>query len=380
MKASSAKVLSVFGTRPEAIKLAPVIRAIAAHPRLSAINVISGQHTTLLDPIVRLFELEVHHNLAIMQPEQTPTQVCARVLGLLEPVLQEERPDLLLVQGDTSTVLAASLAGFHCGVPVGHVEAGLRTSDPRSPFPEEMNRRLVTRLARYHFAATPRNRETLLREGVPEAQIIVTGNPVVDALQMIRARGAQSVQAEQLLESTAGWKRLTVTTHRRESFGARMEGNLRVLREFIESHDDTCMVFPVHPNPKVTTAVDRVLRGHPRIRLLAPLDYQDFVALLSASWLVVSDSGGVQEEAPSLGVPLLVARENTERPEAIESGVARLVGEGPEKLARMLQEAYQEGEWRSRILQTENPFGRGDSAQRILAAIEGALLGKAHHV
>jgi UDP-N-acetylglucosamine 2-epimerase (non-hydrolysing) len=328
---------------------------------------------------LRLFELQVHHDLDIMQPHQTPSQVCARVLCLLEPVLLREKPDFILVQGDTSSALAAALAGYHCGIPVGHVEAGLRTTNPRSPFPEEMNRRLVSRLATFHFAATELNRATLLKEGVPGAQIFLTGNPVVDALHFIRERAPTSASMRGLLAETAALKRITLTTHRRESFGQTMQGNLQVLRRFIEGHADTCLIFPVHPNPNVTAAVDAHLRNHPRIRLLEPLDYPDFITLLGESWLVVSDSGGVQEEAPSLGVPLLVLRENTERPEAITAGVARLVGGHPETLARLLQEVYQGGTWKEQILATENPFGRGDSRVRIVRAIEQILLGEARH-
>ena len=367
-------VLTLFGTRPEVIKLAPVILELEAdHEHYRTINIASGQHTSLLYPFVKLFDIRIDHDLQVMQPGQNPNGVCSRVLAALDPILAAQRPDLLLVQGDTTTTLAGALAAFHHGIPVGHVEAGLRSGDRSSPFPEEMNRRLVTQLATLHFAATSGNRDVLLSEGVPASTVFITGNPVVDALQSILSRTAGAGAVEQLLAGTEHLKRVVLTTHRRESFGSYMTTTLQVLRRFVEANDDIALVFPVHPNPVVVETTRRVLGDHPRIRLIEPLNYQDFVMLLSRAWLIVSDSGGVQEEAPTLGKPLIILRENTERPEAVESGIARLVGDRPERLASLLDEAKTPDSWAHRAGKISNPFGDGHAGTRIVSVIRTHL-------
>jgi UDP-N-acetylglucosamine 2-epimerase (non-hydrolysing) len=372
------KVLTVFGTRPEAIKLAPVIRELETRgPRIRVVNVLSGQHKELVRPFVELFELRTDYDLEVMRPNQTPGQAFARVMELLDPILERERPDLVLVQGDTTTVLAGALAAFYRKIPVGHVEAGMRSGDPLSPFPEEMNRRVVTRLATYHFAATEWNRTTLLAEGVPPAQVFLTGNPVVQALYTLLDKSRPSAAAQALLHATSGLRRVLLTTHRRESFGGTLEGNLRVMRAFVERHADVAVIFPVHMNPQVDGPSRNILGGHPRIHLTEPLRYEDFIVLLAQAWLIVSDSGGVQEEAPTLGKPVLVIRENTERPEAISAGVARLVGGQPENLARMLEETYSDGRWADEVRRVPNPFGAADSGRRIADAVEQILTGAA---
>jgi UDP-N-acetylglucosamine 2-epimerase (non-hydrolysing) len=368
----STKILTIFGTRPEVIKLAPVIQELDGHSdSMRAINVASSQHTDLLYPFIRHFKIRVDYDLNIMEPSQTAARVCSRVLSRLEPILMHENPDLILVQGDTSTAVAGALAGFYRQIPVGHVEAGLRSGNAKSPYPEEMNRRLITRLADYHFAATSRNRASLLAEGINQENIFVTGNPVVDALHSLLEQSRTKPPV--LFSSTDGLKRIILTAHRRESFGQSMDANLRVLRHFVESHSDVALIFPVHPNPLVVRAADSILSGHPRIHLIQPLDYENFIVLLSSAWLIISDSGGVQEEAPSLGKPLFVLRENTERPEALESGVARLVGGKAERLATMLEEIYDDESWLLQVQRTENPFGRGDSGKRIVQAIARLL-------
>ena len=370
------KVLTLFGTRPEAIKLAPVIEQLESHPcGFQTVNVVSGQHDDLLYPFVRQFGTRIDHDLRVMEPGQTPSGVAARVLASLDPILAREEPDLLLVQGDTTTAFAGALAAFHRRVPVGHVEAGLRSGNRLSPFPEEMNRTLITQLASYHFAATPRNRAALLREGVSDERIFVTGNPVVDALKGVLARVKPGPALARLLEETDGLKRIVLTTHRRESFGPVMTESLRVLRRFVEAHPDVALLFPVHPNPVVVETTRSVLSGHPRIHLIDPLGYAEFILLLSSAWLVVSDSGGVQEEVPTLGKALLVLRENTERPESVEAGIARLVGGRPERLAQLLDEAWGPGSWVERAARTENPFGRGDAGKRIADALAATLRG-----
>lgn len=369
------KVLVVFGTRPEVIKLAPVIRALESPGRsLVTVNVLSGQHDHLVRPFIRAFGIRVDHDLQVMQPGQSPSLVCSRVLAALDPLLVEERPEAVLVQGDTSTALAGALASFHRLIPVGHVEAGLRSGDVSSPHPEEMNRRLVTRLATWHFAATKSNRKTLLEEGIAADRIFDTGNPVVDSVQDILQRLVPGPGLAPTLAATRGLRRIVLTTHRRESFGTVMAENLRVLRRFIDRHPDTALVFPVHPNPAVVDTTRSVLAGHERIHLLEPLEYGDFIALLSEAWLIVSDSGGVQEEAPSLGRPLLILRENTERPEVVESGLARLVGGRPERLAALLDEAAQSGSWVEGVAHVENPFGKGDAGPRIARTVEQLLM------
>jgi len=364
------KVLTIIGTRPEAIKLAPVIWQLEKlGGAVRTINVLSSQHTDLLSPFVRYFNIRVDHDFQIMKADQTPEQVCSSIRTMLDPILSQEAPDLLLVQGDTTTALAGAMAGFHLHIPVGHVEAGLRSGNLNSPYPEESNRVLITRLATWHFAATSRNRDTLLSEGVPPERIFVTGNPVVDALQFTLKRATVSSLVDAILQSTGGMKRVVLTTHRRESFGGVMARNLSVLRGFVEHHEDVVLLFPVHPNPAVTRVANEILAGHRRIQLVQPLDYEDFIVLLSYAWLIVSDSGGLQEESPTLGKPLLILRENTERPEAVESGIARLVGGSPENLAALLEDAYGRGSWADRVGTIENPFGRGDSGEQIAQII-----------
>lgn len=367
-------VLTLFGTRPEVIKLAPIIRELERMPGLRTVNVTTAQHTDLLYPLVQLFRIRIDGDLHVMRPNQTPNLVCARVLTALDEVLSGVKPDVIVVQGDTTTALGGALAAFHHKIPVAHVEAGLRSGRSDSPFPEEMNRRLITKLATWHFAATTYNRETLLEEGVSEETIFLTGNPVVDALHGVLKRDrCCSDQLRHVLDKAVGLKLIVLTTHRRESFGETMSENLRVLREFVESYPDVGLIFPVHPNPSVLNPAKRLLSNSDRIHLVAPLDYEDFVFLLAHSWLIVSDSGGIQEEAPSLGKPVLILRENTERPEAIQSGVARLVGGRPEKLRVLLEEVYNDGAWTEYVRSSENPFGKGDAGQRIANIIADLL-------
>ncbi|CAN5802646.1 UDP-N-acetylglucosamine 2-epimerase (non-hydrolyzing) [soil metagenome] len=376
----SKKLLTVFGTRPEVIKLAPVIRQLEAYEEtLQVINVTSAQHTDLLYPLVGLFGLRIDKDLQVMQAGQTSNLICSRVLALLDPILDREKPDLILVQGDTTTTLAGALAGFYRGIPVAHVEAGLRSGNPLSPYPEEMNRSLITRLATYHFAATPGNRQTLLGEGVKPASVFVTGNPVIDSLKSVLERCAPTPAVEKLLHATDQFKRILLTTHRRESFGLVMTQNLRTLRDFVETSRDIALIFPVHPNPSVVDQARNILSGHPRIHLIEPLDYVDFIMLLKRVWLIVSDSGGVQEEVPTLGKPLLILRDNTERPEVLDSGVARLVGSQTARLKSMLSEAYKVGSWANKVKSVENPFGRGDSGAQIAAIIAQLLNVRRRH-
>lgn len=363
------KVLVLFGTRPEAIKLAPVIHELWRRG-LPPVVVSSSQHKSLLKPFLELLQIKPDFDLAVMSKNQSPNEVCSRVLQKLDKVLDAEKPYLILVQGDTTTTLAGAIAGFNRRIPVAHVEAGLRSGNVHSPFPEEMNRILTTRLASLHFAATEKNRRALAREGVATDKIFLTGNPVVDSLQFVLKNSFPSKPVEKLIEDTRGLKRVLLTTHRRESFGEKMGDNLIALRNFIQRHANTCLIFPVHPNPNVKAVTEKILKGCERVFLLEPLDYADFVALMKKAWLIVSDSGGVQEEAPSLGKPLLILRENTERPEAVESQVAKLVGGGAKKLAIMLEENYMVETWIKSVRKVENPFGDGKAAKRIVDVIQ----------
>ncbi len=363
-------VLTVIGTRPEVIKLAPVVRQLDLHPgELQSVVVSTGQHRDLIRPMADLFKIRVDHHLECMTAGQPLSRLLARCLESLDTALAEIRPDLVLVQGDTTSALAGAQAAFHRGIPVGHVEAGLRTTTPLSPFPEEMNRRLVSRLATWHFAATRRNVENLLDEGVEPAAIFHTGNPVVDALQYIGLVGTPSESLRQVLGKTQGYRRIALTTHRRESFGDVLEGNLRVIREFIDANPAYCVVFPVHPNPVVRAATQAIFDNHPRLVCCEPMAYPDFVALMGESCLLVSDSGGIQEEAPTLRKPVIVMREQTERPEAVESGYATLAPT-PEDLKAALARFTADAP----LPRGENPFGRGDAGHRIVTAIREQIL------
>ena len=362
------KIVVLFGTRPEAVKLAPVIHELKKK-FFQTVVVSSSQHKELLTPFLKTLAIETDFDLRVMKKNQTPAEVCARVLAKLDAILEAEKPDLILVQGDTTTTLAGALAGFYRRIPVGHIEAGLRSGNAHSPFPEEMNRRIISQIATFHFAATEENRRNLLAESFSSDKIVVTGNTVVDSLQYILKHLRPGAKIEELIEATDGSKRILLTTHRRESFGATLAGNLRVMREFVEKRRDVCLIFPVHPNPNVRSVTSEILAGIDRVHLLEPLDYVDFVTLMKNAWLIVSDSGGVQEEAPSLGKPLFVLRENTERPEAVSAGVAKLVGGSPRKLKLMLEENYAVQTWIKSVKEIANPFGDGKAAKRIVRAI-----------
>ena len=366
---SRLKILVLFGTRPEAIKLAPVIGELRKK-LFQTVVVSSSQHKELLQPFLKMLEIETDFDLRVMTKNQTPNGVCSKILAKLDKILEAEQPDLILVQGDTTTTLAGALAGFNRKIPVGHIEAGLRSGNLKSPFPEEMNRRLVSQIASFHFAATEKNRRNLLAEGIPGDKIFVTGNPVVDSLDAIVKKLKPSRKIQELLEETAGKKRILLTTHRRESFGDAMSGNLRVLSNFVAERKDVCLLFPVHPNPNVREITDEILAAIDSVHLLEPLNYIDFITLMKNAWLIVSDSGGVQEEAPGLGKPLLILRENTERPEAISAGVAKLVGGSPRRLKFMLEENYAVETWIKSVKEVANPFGDGSAAQRIVKIIE----------
>ena len=366
---ASSKIMVLFGTRPEAIKLAPVIGELKKRSGIETLVVSSSQHTDLLRPFLKLFDISVDHNLKVMSKNQTPNTVGGKVLDKVDRILEAEKPALIIVQGDTTTAFAGAFAGFNRKIPVAHVEAGLRSGNPLSPFPEEMNRRLISKLATYHFAATEKNRQELIREGVKTDHVFVTGNPIVDSLHSILRTSTPSQEINRVIENSKGLKRIVLTTHRRESFGETMGGNLESLRDFVKKRKDTCLIFPVHPNPNVKAVTNSILADQERIFLLDPLDYVDFVTLMKKAWLIVSDSGGIQEEAPSLGKPLLILRENTERPEVLESRVAKLVGNNPRRLGILLEENYAIETWIQSVKRVQNPFGDGTAGRKIVDLI-----------
>ena len=360
------RVLFVFGTRPEAIKLAPVIARLREQPaHFTARIAVTAQHRGLLDQVLDAFAILPDHDLNLMQPGQSLSQSSARIIAALEPVLARERPDWVLVQGDTTTALCGALAAFYAGVRVGHVEAGLRTGDPRQPFPEEMNRVLIARLAAQHYAPTAEAAGNLAREGVPAESILVTGNTGIDAVLEVRDRlAAGRLHAGPLPLLDSSRKLILVTAHRRESFGAGFENICAALAR-LAARADVEIVYPVHPNPNVAGPVRRLLGERPNVHLIEPVPYVSFVELMRRAHILLTDSGGIQEEGPSLGKPVLVMRDKTERPEAIFAGTARLVGTGTDRIVAECFELLEDAEGYARRARIHNPYGDGHAAARI---------------
>lgn len=368
------KVLAVYGTRPEAIKMAPVIEALRRRPEAFSVRVCTtGQHREMLDQVQELFALAPDLDLQLMQPDQTLNGLSAAALAAMDRVFAAEAPDWLLVQGDTTTAMTAGLAAFHRGVRVGHVEAGLRTGDLRHPFPEEANRRIIDLLADALFAPTERSRQALLAEGCDAGKVYVVGNTVIDALQTIATGATRATGAE---DGAGSRREVLVTVHRRESFGEPIREIFAALRELAEAFPEVDWVYPVHRNPNVRGPAHERLSGLPNLRLIEPLDYKDLVGRLRRCHLVLTDSGGIQEEAPTFGKPVLVLRETTERPEGVDAGVARLVGADRARIvaeaSRLLRspEAYQE------MARAVNPYGDGRAAERIAAILAGERAGE----
>lgn len=365
------KVLTVFGTRPEAIKMAPVVEALRDDPRFDARVCITAQHREMLDQVLNLFDIVPDHDLNIMSPGQSLHEVTSRILTGLAPVLDAEKPDIVLVHGDTATTLAASLASYYAQIPVGHVEAGLRTGNMYSPWPEEGNRRVASALAKLHFAPTEKSRTNLMAENIAAESITVTGNTVIDALFLVRDRIDADHALSQELASRFSYldpskKLILVTGHRRESFGGGFERICRALRQISDSHPDTEIVYPVHLNPNVQDPVNRLLKGIENIHLIAPLDYLPFVFLMTRAHLILTDSGGIQEEAPSLGKPILVMRETTERPEAVDAGTVRLVGTDVELILSEVDRLMRDEAAYEEMSRAHNPYGDGRACARIL--------------
>jgi UDP-N-acetylglucosamine 2-epimerase (non-hydrolysing) len=362
------KVLAVVGTRPEAIKMAPVITTARARG-VQVVVCATAQHRDMLDQVLGLFRIVPEHDLDLMRPDQSLSDLTARAMVGLTPVIAAEKPDWLLVQGDTTTAMVAALAAFYARVPVGHVEAGLRTGDLARPFPEEMNRRVVAVLTGAHFAPTSTARDNLRREGTSDAAIHVVGNTVVDALQATRALPCPPEALAAVPALAAHERLIVVTAHRRESFGAGMRQIGRALQRIARAHPDVHLVYPVHPNPNVQGPMRELLGAEPRVHLIPPLDYLPFIHLMARAHLIISDSGGVQEEAPSLGIPALVLRETTERPEAIAEGCVRLVGVDEEPIVRAADELLSSATAHGRMARAVNPYGDGHAAERIVAIL-----------
>ncbi|MFA7661118.1 MAG: UDP-N-acetylglucosamine 2-epimerase (non-hydrolyzing) [Anaerovoracaceae bacterium] len=364
------KILTVFGTRPEAIKMAPLVRQLEKEPGLESVVCVTAQHREMLDQVLALFELTPDFDLNVMKPNQSVSQISTNVLLGMEKVLQEVQPDMVLVHGDTTTTFASALAAFYQKIPVGHVEAGLRTYDKYSPYPEEMNRILTGHMAELHFAPTERNRQNLLKESIADDKIFITGNTVIDALLTV-AEKPYEFEDETLKGIDFNRRRvITVTCHRRENLGENMVNIFSAVRDIAREYDDVEIVYPVHLNPKVRAAADQVLGGTDRVHLIQPLQYQPFVNLMAKSHFIITDSGGMQEEAPALGKPVLVVRRETERPEAVEAGTVKLAGVERDTIYSLAKELLTDQKVYNAMAKAVNPYGDGKACQRITDIIK----------
>jgi UDP-N-acetylglucosamine 2-epimerase (non-hydrolysing) len=366
-------LLIVFGTRPEAIKMAPLVKAAKKDPAFETTVCVTAQHRQMLDQVLELFEIQPDIDLDLMRVDQDLYELTSRILCAVRDVLKRVKPDLVMVQGDTTTTMATGLASFYAGVPVGHVEAGLRTWNLKAPFPEEANRSLTSRITDFHFCPTEKNAYNLKSEGIDQSKIFITGNTVIDALMWVRHKvagkppetwdGCWGSAADAVRENSPI---LLVTGHRRESFGQGVRDFCSALMELAFSHPDWQVIYPVHLNPNICDPVREMLGGEKNIHLIEPLDYAPFVYLMDRSRIILTDSGGVQEEAPSLGKPVLVMRETTERPEALEAGTVKLVGTDREKIVGYVEELMQGGKLYQEMSRTLNPYGDGRAVERIL--------------
>lgn len=372
------KVLTVFGTRPEAIKMAPVVKALAACSAIESKVCVTAQHREMLDQVLDLFGIVPDYDLNIMKAEQSLTGVTTAVLSGMEGVLMDFQPDLVLVHGDTTTSFTTSMAAFYQQIPIAHVEAGLRTGDIYSPWPEEANRKLTGVLAKLHFAPTEISKQNLLNEGVKESLVVVTGNTVIDALLSVRDMinsdsSLQSKLSDQFTFLTDKRRFMVVTGHRRESFGGGFESICAAIREIATEYPELDIVYPVHLNPNVREPVNRLLNGLPNVHLIEPLDYLPFVFLMDRCFIVLTDSGGIQEEAPSLGKPVLVMRDSTERPEAVDAGTVRLVGTDKKQIVGEVKRLLDNEEEYRKMSFAHNPYGDGKASKRIVDAIVSSV-------
>ncbi|NMM78786.1 non-hydrolyzing UDP-N-acetylglucosamine 2-epimerase [Acidovorax sp. SRB_24] len=368
------KVLTVFGTRPEAIKMAPLVKALEAHPHIEARVCVTGQHRQMLDQVLSLFDIVPDYDLDIMQPQQTLSNITSQILLTLEPVLQNFAPDLVLVHGDTSTTLAAALAAYYQKIAVGHVEAGLRTGNIYSPWPEEANRRLTGSLATWHFSPTLQTQENLRKENVPNDHILVTGNTVIDALLLVTNKLRNQPELEKQFMDAFNFVRknarmILITGHRRENFGDGFERICQAIQNLATKYPETDFVYPVHLNPNVREPVNRLLKNLSNVHLIEPQEYLPFVYLMTRAHLILTDSGGIQEEAPSLGKPVLVMRESTERPEAVAAGTVKLVGTDSGAIVREVMRLMDDQNAYDEMAYAHNPYGDGKASERIVEFI-----------
>ncbi|TYS85245.1 non-hydrolyzing UDP-N-acetylglucosamine 2-epimerase [Rossellomorea aquimaris] len=360
------KVMTIFGTRPEAIKMAPLVLELEKHPeKFESIVTVTAQHRQMLDQVLEIFDVKPDHDLNIMKDRQTLTGVTTRALEGLDKVMKEVKPDIVLVHGDTTTTFVASMAAFYNQIAVGHVEAGLRTWDKYSPFPEEMNRQLTGVIADLHFSPTDKSAQNLLNEGKKEEAIFITGNTAIDALKTT----VQEEYSHEILDKIGDDRLILLTAHRRENLGEPMRNMFRAIKRIVEEHDDVQVVYPVHLNPAVREAADEILGNDPRIQLIEPLGVIDFHNFASRAHLILTDSGGVQEEAPSLGVPVLVLRDTTERPEGIEAGTLKLAGVEEENIYNLAKELLTDVAHYDSMAKAVNPYGDGQASRRIAEAI-----------
>ncbi|MEN6521370.1 MAG: UDP-N-acetylglucosamine 2-epimerase (non-hydrolyzing) [Armatimonadota bacterium] len=364
------KVLTVFGTRPDAIKMAPVVLEFAKYPEDVELSVaVTGQHREMLDQVLSVFQIKPDYDLAIMQARQTLSGMTCRALEGLDPVIEKVQPDIILAQGDTTTTFAASLAAFYHKTAFGHVEAGLRTDNKFNPFPEEMNRRLTGVLADLHFAPTTQAKDNLLAQGIPVDKIFVTGNTVIDALLHIASKPHVFEDEELACATNNGSRMILVTSHRRENWGEPMRDICRAVKEIVRQHPDTSVVFSLHKNPIVREVVVPELKDVERIHLVEPPDYVPFVHLMKSAYLILTDSGGVQEEGPALGKPVLVLRETTERPEGVQAGSAKLVGTDFNKVVTEANKLLEDRAEYDRMAKVASPYGDGHASEQIKDAV-----------
>lgn len=363
------KVMTVFGTRPEAIKMAPLVCALDNDPYFESVLCVTAQHRSMLDQVLELFGLVPDYDLNVMKQDQTLPMITSSVLNGLDGLFSKERPDLVLVHGDTTTTFAAALAAFYHQIPVGHVEAGLRTWDRYSPFPEEMNRQLVSRIGGLFFAPTEANRQNLIRENISPDSIYVTGNTVIDALKLVAGKPYEFEDETLRGVDFENRRAITVTCHRRENLGENMAEIFSAIADIAEEYEDVEVVYPVHLNPKVRAEASEFLAGITNVHLIGPLNYQPFVNLMARSYFIITDSGGMQEEAPALGKPVLVVRRETERPEAIAAGTAKLAGVERKRIYSAAKELLDDAQVYRAMSHAVNPYGDGRACERILEAI-----------
>lgn len=362
------KVMSVFGTRPEAIKMCPLIKRLQEHAEIESVVCLTGQHKEMLTQVIDIFQIKVDYNLHIMRPSQTLTTITADILTDMKPVLQKERPDLVLVHGDTTTSFAVALAAFYEQIPVGHVEAGLRTYDKYAPFPEEMNRSLTSRIAELHFAPTQTNKLCLEKENIRK-NVFVTGNTVIDALQTTIRKNYVFKEATLSKLVLTGKRVILLTAHRRENLGQPLCNICHGVKAIVDRYPDVEVIYPVHLNPKVRETVYALLGKENRVHLIEPIDVEDMHNLMSRCYLVMTDSGGIQEEAPSCGIPVVVLRNETERQEAIDAGTVALAGTEEEKIVQVVSELLEDNEKYQKMAKAVNPYGDGHASERIVDRI-----------